>query len=229
MGDGSDTLGGARAIDADTEITLGVLTAVEGNSAVSQRALARELGIALGLVNAYLKRCVRKGHIKVKQIPPNRYAYYITPKGFGEKSRLTVEYLSCSLSFFRDARRQCAECLDEGARRGWRRMALIGAGELAEIAALCAREAGPRLVAVVDAEGGRVAGLPTVPALADLGSDPGPIDGCLITDVRAPQAAYDGTVAILTATRVLAPPLLNISREAPKARPGRSRPSRRSR
>ncbi len=109
MGDGASSASassasGDWATDTEAEITLGVLTSVEGNSTLSQRALARELGIALGLANAYLKRCAKKGFIKIKQIPPNRYAYYLTPKGFSEKSRLTVEYLSYSLSFFRQAR-----------------------------------------------------------------------------------------------------------------------------
>ena len=50
---------------ADAEIALGVLDAVERNPSVTQRSVAQELGIALGLANAYLKRCVRKGLIKV--------------------------------------------------------------------------------------------------------------------------------------------------------------------
>ena len=63
---------------------------VEENSQITQRSLASELGIALGLTNAYLKRCVRKGWVKINQAPANRYAYYLTPRGFAEKSRLTA-------------------------------------------------------------------------------------------------------------------------------------------
>ena len=46
-------------------ITLKLLNAVEENSALTQRTAAQDLGIALGLVNAYLKRCVQKGWVKV--------------------------------------------------------------------------------------------------------------------------------------------------------------------
>ena len=42
--------------------------------------------MALGLTNAYLKRCIRKGFIKVTQIPANRYAYYLTPRGLQKKA-----------------------------------------------------------------------------------------------------------------------------------------------
>ena len=70
--------------EGDSEITLGVLNAVDENSGVTQRGVAKEVGIALGLTNTYLKRCVKKGLIKVQQAPANRYAYYLTPKGFSE-------------------------------------------------------------------------------------------------------------------------------------------------
>ena len=96
---GQTTVSGEEA-----KITLGLLSAVEANSALTQRSVASDLGIALGLANAYLKRCVRKGLVKVKQVPANRYSYYLTPKGFAEKSRLTAEYLSISFNFFRSAR-----------------------------------------------------------------------------------------------------------------------------
>jgi len=72
---------------------LGLLESVERGGEQSQRRLASELGVALGLVNAYLKRCINKGLVKVSEAPARRYAYYLTPHGFTEKSRLTVEYL----------------------------------------------------------------------------------------------------------------------------------------
>src|ERR1700730_1091764 len=94
-------------------IVLGLLNSVEHDGDRSQRRIAAELGIALGLVNAYLKRCVKKGLVKVHDAPARRYAYYLTPQGFTGKSRLTVQYLSHSFSFFRLAKGDCAHVLDE--------------------------------------------------------------------------------------------------------------------
>ncbi len=91
-----------RATAQETEIMLEVLSAVERDSRITQRSLSHDLGIALGLANAYLKRCTKKGLIKIRQVPLNRYAYYLTPKGFAKKSRLTAEYLAVSFNFFRD-------------------------------------------------------------------------------------------------------------------------------
>jgi predicted transcriptional regulator len=66
-------------------IVLGLLTSVEADGARSQRRIAAELGVALGLVNAYFKRSIKKGLVKVGQVPARRYAYYLTPQGFSEK------------------------------------------------------------------------------------------------------------------------------------------------
>src|SRR5450631_1552020 len=104
----------STAQDEDNQrIMLGLLQSVERDGGQSQRRLAAELGIALGLVNAYLKRCIKKGLVKVGEAPARRYAYYLTPQGFAEKSRLTVDYLSSSFSFFRRARSDCSELMAE--------------------------------------------------------------------------------------------------------------------
>ncbi len=203
----------------DPGVMLGLLSAVERDSGVTQRHLARELGIALGLANAYLRRCAKKGLIKVRQAPFNRYAYYLTPRGFAEKSRLTAEYLTLSLDFFRRARRDCAALLDGCRARGWRRVALAGAGELAEIAVLGATETDVEIVAVIDAAGPRsCAGRPVVRDLAAvlaLGEERR-LDAVIVTDMRAPQARYDEMAAALAlegmaAERLLAPELLHLS------------------
>src|ERR1700741_5553305 len=103
-------------------IVLGLLSSVESDGARSQRHIAAELGIALGLVNAYLKRCIKKGLVKVSDAPARRYASYLTPQGFAEKSRLTVQYLSDSFSFFRQARTDCAEVFATACARGFGRV-----------------------------------------------------------------------------------------------------------
>ncbi|MGH7006726.1 MAG: winged helix-turn-helix transcriptional regulator [Alphaproteobacteria bacterium] len=192
----------------ETEITLGVLDAVEQNAQVTQRSVASELGIALGLANSYLKRCMRKGLIKVKQIPPNRYLYYLTPKGFAEKSRLTAEYLGSSFTFFRRARAQLEEAMAHCRDKGWRRVALYGVGELAEIAALCNAEFHLDLVLVAPGAARRVAGLTTVPDLEAAGA----VDAAIVTDMARPQAIFDALKSRLAPERILTPRMLRISR-----------------
>ena len=124
----------------NNQITLGLLNAVDESSSVTQRAVAKELGIALGLVNTYLKRCVKKGLIKVSQVPANRYAYYLTPKGFSEKARLTGEYLSQGFQLFRLSRSQIVEIMEDCENQGLKKIVLVGATDITEIAILCAQE-----------------------------------------------------------------------------------------
>jgi DNA-binding MarR family transcriptional regulator len=136
--------------DPDDTRTLEILDNVLRNEQLSQRRLSRQLGVALGLANSYLKRCVRKGWIKVQQAPANRYLYYVTPKGFAEKSRLTAEYLSTSLSFYRAAGDSCSRVLDQCEQNHWQRLLLCGISDLAEIATLRAMERNLTIVGIYD-------------------------------------------------------------------------------
>ena len=196
--------------DEQADITLGLLNAVHENSHVTQRTVATELGVALGLVNTYIKRCVKKGYIKVRQAPANRYAYYLTPAGFAEKSRLTAQYLSHSFNFFRRARQQCLGILQQSEERNWRRLALIGASDLAEIAILCSHECPIEVVGIVDptASHETFLGLPVVPLLKRLGA----VDAVMVTDLTDPQGAFAALAKHLPEDRILTPEILRVVR-----------------
>lgn len=174
---------------------------------VTQRRLASELGIALGLVNAYLKRCVNKGLIKVHQIPTRRYAYYLTPRGFVEKSRLTASYLIYSFDFFRQARASCEDVFDGAARLNWRSVVLIGASDLAEIAIICALDRPVRITAIVDdtVPSQSFAGVPVV---LDIASVVDECDGVIVSDIATTQEAYNTATAAVGKARVLVPDIL---------------------
>ena len=191
------------------QIVLGLLRSVETDGARSQRLIAAELGIALGLVNAYLKRCVKKGLVKVHDVPARRYAYYLTPQGFAEKSRLTVQYLSDSFSFFRKAKSDCTHVFQEAAARGLNRLVLAGKSDLAEVAILCAVEAGATVVAIVDArgEGGRFVGVEVFASYSDVKTG---FDAIIVTDVARAQATYEQAVEACGKYRVLVPALLGL-------------------
>jgi len=194
-----------HGLDSEAEITLGVLNAVERSDRVTQRSVAGELGIALGLANAYLKRCVKKGYIKVTQAPANRYFYYLTPTGFAEKSRLTARYLSISFNFFRAARRQLAELVEQCVAQGWARIALAGNGDLVEIASLCIGDRPVTIMGVIDPH------RPAALLEADLRAL-GTVDAVIITDIGDPQATFNVLAERMPADRILAPRFLNISR-----------------
>jgi DNA-binding MarR family transcriptional regulator len=200
----------STAQDEDNQrIMLGLLQSVERDGGQSQRRLAAELGIALGLVNAYLKRCVKKGLVKVSEAPARRYAYYLTPHGFAEKSRLTVEYLGYSFSFFRQARADCAEIFSLALSRGFQNVVVAGVSDLAEIARICALESGVEIVAIVDAKAtsATFVGVPVVRSFAEV---EGGFDAIVVTDLGAAQATCEAAAAVVGLDRVLAPKLLGV-------------------
>ena len=124
----------------ENKIHLDLLSAVEKNGRTSQRYLSDKLSIALGLTNAYLKKSINKGLIKVKQIPKKRYFYYLTPKGFSEKSRLTFQFLSNSFNFFRQAKNECTKILDLCKKNKFKNLGIVGKGDLVDITLLLSKQ-----------------------------------------------------------------------------------------
>jgi DNA-binding MarR family transcriptional regulator len=194
---------------SNDRIVLGLLTSVDSNGSRSQRHIAAELDIALGLVNAYLKRSIKKGLVKVSQAPARRYAYYLTPQGFSEKSRLTVKYLSSSFSLFRKAKEDFAKVFDLAHGRGMERIVLAGKSDLCEIAILCAVDRPITIVAVVDpgADVSRFISVNVVRGYADVAEA---FDGVVVTDLNRAKDAFDEAIATYGAQRVLAPDLLGL-------------------
>ena len=79
------------------EIQLKVLRRLYQTPQVSQRILAKELGISLGSINFCFQALVEKGCIKMQNFSQSknklRYAYLLTPQGMTEKSKLTAEFM----------------------------------------------------------------------------------------------------------------------------------------
>ena len=203
-------VGTTKSTDAEkTRIMLGLLESVQRGDAHSQRRLASELGIALGLVNAYLKRCIHKGLVKVGEAPAKRYAYYLTPGGFAEKSRLTIEYLSYSFSLFRRAKTDCMAVLRDARGGGVRRIAILGMSDLAEIAAICALDCGITIVAVIDGQSdlSSFVGVPVKRGFDEIG---GEVDAIFVTDMKDTFAAIEAATSHFGAERVLVPALLDV-------------------
>jgi len=139
-------------VKADQQRDLQLLSEIEASDAVTQRGLAKRLGIALGLINLYLRRLAKKGHIKVINIQKNRIRYLITPKGIAEKSRLTYEYMQYSFQLYRQASALLRARLRDLAEQGRKRLVFYGVGEAAELAYLCVKEMDLELMGVLDAE-----------------------------------------------------------------------------
>lgn len=132
--------------------SLQILDELSKNDSLTQRDLSSSLGIALGLVNSYIKNLVKKGFITVKTIPSKRYAYYLTPKGFTEKTRLTYDLLHDYTRIYREARENLKTLFNKMQHDGIKKVIFAGADEIAEIAYITLQETTIELIAVVDGE-----------------------------------------------------------------------------
>lgn len=152
-----------KAMDVEAHRDLRLLEAVHQDSRVTQRGLASQLGIALGLANIYLKRMIHKGYIKCVNVQPNRISYLITPRGIAEKARLTYEFMDYSLHLYGEVRQHLREAMQDCAAAG-KRVAIFGSGEAAELAYLSLKESGLEPVGIFDQTGGHVfLGMPVWP------------------------------------------------------------------
>ena len=179
---------------AEQEKLLQLMSRIETNPVISQRALASELGIALGLMNTYLKRCVKKGWVRASQVSPRRLTYFLTPEGFLEKGRMVANYLSRSMTLFRDERSQCESTFDICRQNGWVKIAVVGEGDLTDIALLVAHGAGVSVEKIGN------------------GCQLDSFDAYLITDMDNPQAIYDNLRERVALDRLLFLEMLRISR-----------------
>jgi DNA-binding MarR family transcriptional regulator len=131
-----------------------ILAEIECGTSVTQRSLAKRLGIALGLTNSLVRRLVNKGYVKVVNVRPNRVKYLITPAGIAEKARATRSYLARTIHLYLETRQHIHNGLLAAARNGNGggpvRVVFYGADEIAEIAYICLQETNLELVGVID-------------------------------------------------------------------------------
>jgi len=130
---------------SETERDLRILEALEHNPELTQAGLAAQLGVAVGSVNWYLKRLVRKGYVKVTRLQRRRVKYLVTPAGLARKGRLTLQYMRASLRVYRELRQAARETVARLRKAGFAAVRVTGRDEASEILRLTCLEAGVRM------------------------------------------------------------------------------------
>lgn len=188
---------------------LELLSALEKSETVTQKALSQRLSVSVGFVNSLLKRVGHKGLIKVQAAPYKQWIYYLTPKGFLEKSSLVAEYVESSLEFFRQARREYCTLYVRARACGVERIVIVGTEELAEIAKLSASEIGLEVVAFFDPDSSlnMFHGLPMLKRLEV-------VDGnisIVIASSKNSQVIFEDLSKHIKQENILVPSLLHIT------------------
>ena len=129
------------------------LEEIEQNPKVSQRELSNKFGIALGVTNACIKRMARRGLIRLKGIPPRRIAYYVTPRGFAEKTNLALRFFSYNIRHYAETKKQIGRKLLEMQNSGVKRVAFYGVSDEMEIAYITLQGSDMKLIGIADEDG----------------------------------------------------------------------------
>ena len=100
-------------MDPASETHLRLLRLIEANPELSQRDLARELGISVGKINYCVSALVARGWIKARNFKNSRnklaYAYLLTPSGIEQKAALTVNFLRRKVDEYEQLHREIAQ------------------------------------------------------------------------------------------------------------------------
>lgn len=106
----------------DDDTSYGLLKILENNPGLSQRDLAKRLGISLGKVNFCLNALIEKGCLKVNNFRNSEnklaYAYLLTPHGVEEKARITVRFLKYKMQEYEQLRAEITELKREAEQKG---------------------------------------------------------------------------------------------------------------
>ena len=121
---------------------LRLLEEIEQDPELSQRQLSRRMGVALGVGNLLLKNLAKKGYIKVTHLSWKRWIYVITPKGMTRKVNLTLSYIESFLGHYRRVKKILKENFNSLTLNKESKVAIIGTGELAELAYLALLDIG---------------------------------------------------------------------------------------
>jgi DNA-binding MarR family transcriptional regulator len=129
---------------------LRLLEELEKNPIVSQRELSHKFGIALGVTNACLKRMARKGLIRIRGLNHRKIGYYLTPKGFAEKAKLTLHLISHIVQHYAELKKIISQRLIEIQRDGLQRIVFYGVSDEMEVAYITLQGANLKLVGIVE-------------------------------------------------------------------------------
>ncbi|MGQ9645222.1 MAG: winged helix-turn-helix transcriptional regulator [Thermodesulfobacteriota bacterium] len=129
---------------------LRVLEELERNPIISQRELSHKFNIALGVTNACLKRMVRRGWIQVRGLSHRRVGYYLTPKGFAEKAKLSVQMISFTIQHYAELKKVISQRFLEMEQNGLKRIVFYGISDETEVAYITLQGVDLKLVGIIE-------------------------------------------------------------------------------
>ncbi len=131
---------------------LNLLQELEKNPIISQRELSNKFGIALGVTNACLKRMVGRGWIRITGFNHRKIGYYLTPRGFAEKAKLSLHLISWTVEHYSALKDVIGRKLLEMQNMGVERIVFYGVSDEMEVAYITLQGVNLKLVGIVEDE-----------------------------------------------------------------------------
>ena len=104
------------------EIRYYLLKIFSKNPNLTQRQMAKQMGLSLGKFNYCLKELVKKGLVKVNRFKSSdnkaSYMYILTPQGLDEKAKITAAFLKRKMKEFDEIKRQIKEIAQDAEEEG---------------------------------------------------------------------------------------------------------------
>ena len=119
-----------------------ILNEIAQDSMVTQASLSQRLGIAVGSVNWYIKRLIKRGYVKVSHLDRTRLRYDLTSEGMAVFTQRALQYARDSLKIYKDFRSKAKTLVSELKQKNVNRVYLKGDDELMDILRLTCIEVG---------------------------------------------------------------------------------------
>lgn len=110
-----------------------ILDLIEKDANITQREISKIIGVAVSMINSYLDDYEKNGLIKRKKHSTKTVEYFVTKKGMERRKLLNIWYLKSSHEVYLSAKDNIIKFLNQIIDKGFKKILLYGAGEVAEI------------------------------------------------------------------------------------------------
>lgn len=128
-----------------TEKEYAIIREIHKNHLPDQRTLATRTGISLGMTNLIVKKLIKKGYIKAKQLNQKKIQYLLTPKGFTEKAKKSYHFTLKTIDNLKHIREKVQDIVIAERAKGAQRFMISGNNDLAYLAEIAIKNIDPAI------------------------------------------------------------------------------------
>lgn len=110
-----------------------ILDLIEKNKNITQRQMSDVLGSSVAMTNNYLSEIEERGLLEREYISTKEVIYHITNKGKEIRKYLSITFLNESQKMYDGAKEELLKFVEGIKEKGFKKILLYGAGEVAEI------------------------------------------------------------------------------------------------